>query len=111
MLVKTLKNHLNCKEIKPVNPKGNQFWIFIGRTAAEAEASVLWPPDLKSWLIGKVPDAWKDWSQKEKGVAEDEMVRSHHQLNGHEFEQIMDLSEGQRSLVYCSPWGYKELDS
>ena len=77
---------LDCKEIKPVNPKGNQSWIFIGRTDPEAETSILWPPDVKNWLIGKDPDAGKDWGQKEKGTTEDEMVGWHHQLNGHECE-------------------------
>ena len=77
---------LDCKEIQPVNPKGNQPWIFIGRTNAEAETPILWPPDVKNWLIGKDPDAGKDWRQEEKGTKEDEMVGWHHQLNGHEFE-------------------------
>ena len=83
-------------------------WIFIERTDAEAEALILWPPDVKTQLIGKDPDAREDWMQKEKGVAEDEMAGWHHQLNGHEFEQTLGGSEGQRSLVYCSPWGHKE---
>ena len=88
MLEKTLGRPLNSKETKPVNPKGNQPWIFIGSTDAEAEAPVLWPPDLKkSQLIGKDPDAGKDWGQEEKGTTEDEMVGWHHQLNGCEFEQ------------------------
>ena len=78
-------NH--CKEIKSVNPKGNQSWIFTGRTDAEAEASILWPPDVKNWLIGKDPDAGKDWRQEEKGMTDDEMVGWHHWLDGHEFEQ------------------------
>ena len=82
VLEKTLKSPLDCKETKPVNPKGNQPWIFIGRTDAEVEAPILWPPDVKSWLIGKDPDAGKDWRQKEKRVAEDDMVRWHHWLNG-----------------------------
>ena len=85
MLGKTLESPLNCKEIKPVNPKGNQYWIFIGRTEAEAETSVLWPPDTKSWLIRKDPDAGKDWRQEEKGTTEDEMAGWHHWLNEHEF--------------------------
>ena len=105
MLEKTLESPLNCKEIKPVNPKGNQPWIFIGRTDAEAEAPILWPPNEKTWLIEKDPDAGKDWRQ-EKGVAEDEMVRWHHLLNGHEYERDCG---GQRSLVCYSPWGGKEL--
>ena len=103
---KTLESPL---EIKPVNPKGNQPWTFIGRTDTEAEASILWPPDAKSWLTGKDPDAGKDWGQ-EKGAAEDEMVGWQHQLDGHEFQQTPGDSEGQGSLVCHSPWGCKELD-
>ena len=102
---------LDCKEIKPVNPKGNQPWIIIGRTDAEAETPIFWPPDTKSQLIGKDPNAGKDWRQKEKRAAQGEMVRQHHRLNGHEFEQTPGDSEGQGSLVYCSPWGCKELDT
>ena len=86
VLEKTLESPFDCKEIQPVYPKGNQSWIFIGRTDAEAEALVLWPPDVKNWLIGKDPDAGKDWRQEEKGTTENEMVRWHHRLNGHEFE-------------------------
>ena len=82
-----LKSPLDCKEIKPVNPKGNQSWIFIGRTDAQVETPTLWPADVKSWLIGKDPDAWQDWRQEKKGTTEDEMVGWHHQLDGHEFEQ------------------------
>ena len=85
VLEKTLESSLDCKEIKPVNPKGKQSWIFIGRTDAEAETSILWPPDAKNWLIGKDPDAGKDWRQEEQGMTEDEIVGWHHQLNGHEF--------------------------
>ena len=91
-------------------PRGNQSWVFIGRTDAEAEASILWPPDVKSWLLGKGPDAGKDWGQEEKGMTEDGVVRWHHQLNGHEFEQAPGDSEGQGSLACCSPWGCKESD-
>ena len=86
VLEKTLESPLDCKEIQPVHPKGNQSWIFIGRTDAEAETPILWPPDLKSWLIWKDPDAGKDWGQEEKGTTEDEMVGWHHWLKGHEFE-------------------------
>ena len=94
---------LDCKEIQPVHPKGNQSWIFIGRT--DAEAPILWPPSAKNWLIGKDPDAGKDWRQ-EKGSIEDKMVRWHHQHNGHEFEQAPRVGgDGQGSLVCCSPWG------
>ena len=86
VLEKTLESPLDCKGIKPVNPKGNQPWIFIGRTDAKAEAPIVWPHDVKNWLIGKDPDAGKDWTQEENEMTEDEMVGSHHQLNGHEFE-------------------------
>ena len=86
VLEKTLESPLDCKEIQPVHPKGNQSWIFIGRTDVEAEAPVLWPSDAKSWLIWKDPDSGKDWRREEKGTTEDEMVGWHHQLNGHEFE-------------------------
>ena len=91
VLEKTLESPLDCKEIQPVNPKRNQSWIFIGRTDAEAETPILWPPDLGNWLIGKDPDAGKNWRQEQKGVTEDEMVEWHHQLNGHEFEQLREL--------------------
>ena len=111
LLDKTLESPLDSKEIKPVNPKGNQCWMFIGRTGAEAEAPILWSPIEKSQFIGKDPDAGKDWGQEEKGVTEDEMVEWHQQLNAHEFEQTPGDSEGQRSLACCSPWGCKELDT
>ena len=91
-------------EIQPVNPKGNQSWIFIGRTDAEAEVPILWPPAAKNWLIGKDPDAGKDWRQEEKGMTEDEMVGWHHPLNGHEFEHAPGVGDGQGSLACCSPW-------
>ena len=110
VLEKTLESPLQCKEIKPVDPKGNQCWIFIGRIDAKAEAPILWPTDEKSWLSGKDPDAWKDWWQKEKGMTEDEMVGWHHRLDGHEFEQAPGVGDGQGGLVCCSPWGHKELD-
>ena len=84
---KALESPLDCKEVKPVNLKGYQSWVFIGRTDAEVETPILWPPDVKSWPIGKDPDTGKNWRQKEKGAVEDEMVRQHHWLNGHEFEQ------------------------
>ena len=86
VLEKTLKSPLDCKEIQPVHPKGDQSWVFIGRTDAEAETSILWPPDGKSWLIGKDPDARRDWGQEEKGMTENEMAEWHHRLDGHEFE-------------------------
>ena len=103
----TLSSPLDCKEIKPVNPKGNQSWIFIRRTDAEVEAPIFWPPDGKNWIIGKDPDAGKEWRQ-EKGTREDEMLRWHHWLYGHEFEQALRVGDGQGSLVCCSPWDWKE---
>ena len=111
VLEKTLESPLDCKEIQLVNPKGNQSWIFIGRTDVEAETPIIWPPDAKSWLIGKDSDAGKDWRQEEKGTTQDEMVGWHHQLNGHEFEQVLGVGDGQGSLVCCSLWGHKELDT
>ena len=111
VLEKTLKSPLDCKEIKPVHPKGNQPWIFTGRTDVEAEAPILWLPDVKNWLLGKDPDAGKDWRQEEKGTTEDEIVGWHHWLNGHEFEQAPGVGDGQGSLVYCSPWGHSQSDT
>ena len=110
VLEKTLESPLDCKQIKPVNPKGNQSWIFTGRTNAEAEAPILWPPDVKNWLAGKDPDAAKDWKQEENGVTENEMVGWHLRLNRHEFEQDLRVGDGQRSLACCdpSPWGRKK---
>ena len=108
---RTLESPLGCKEIKSVHPKGNQPWIFILRTDAKAEAPILWPPDEKSWFIGKDPDAGQDWRQEEKGMTEDEMVGWHHQINAHESEQTPGDGEGQGSLACCSPWAHKELDS
>ena len=101
---------LDNKEIQPVHPKGNQSWIFIGRTDAEAESPVLWPPDAKNWLIGKDLDAGKDWKQEEKGMTEDEMVGWHHWFDGHEFDQAPGVGNGQESLACCSPWGRKDSD-
>ena len=111
VLEKTLESPLDSKKIKPINFKGNQPWIFIARTGAEAEAPIPWPPYAESWLIGKDPDAEKDWRQEEKGVTEDKMVEWHHWLNGHEFEQTPGDSEGQGSLACCSPWGHRESDT
>ena len=111
VLEKTLESPLDCKEIKPVSPKGNQPGIFIGRTDAEAEAPVLWPPYAKSQLIGKDPDGGKDWGQEEKGMTEDEMTGWHHWLNGHVFVQTLGDGEGQGSLVCCSAWGHKESNT
>ena len=110
VLEKTLESPLDCNEIKPVNPKENQSWIFIGRTDAEAETPILWPPDAKNWLIRKDPDAGKDWRQEEKGTTEDKMVGWHHWLNEHEFKQGLEDGEGQWSLACCSPWGCKRLN-
>ena len=111
VLEKTLESPLDCREIKPVNLKGNQPQIFIGRTDGKAEAVVVWPPDAKSQLIGKDTDAGKDRRQKEKRMTEDEMVGWHHWLNGHEFEQLPEDGEGQGSLACCSSKGRKELDT
>ena len=106
-----LESPLDCKDFKPVNPKGNQSWIFIGRTDAEAEALMLWPPDVKSQLVGRDPDAGKDWRREEKGKTEDEMVGWHYHLDGHEFVQAPADGEGQGSLGFCSPWGHNESDT
>ena len=111
MLEKTLQSPLDCKEIKPVNPKRNQSWIFIVRTDAEAETPILGPPDAKNWLIRKDPDAGRDWRREEKGMTEDEMIGWHHRLNGHEFEQALGVGDGQGSLACCSAWGRKESDT
>ena len=111
VLEKTLESPLDSKEIQPVHPKGNQLGIFIGRTDAVAETSILWPLDVKSWLIWKDPDAGKDWKWKEKGMTEDEMFGWHHWFNGHEFEPALGDGEGQGSLACCSPWGCRESDT
>ena len=111
VLEKTLESPLDCKEIKSVYPKGNQPWIFTGRTGAKAEAPIVWPPDVSSQLTGKDPEAGKGWGQEEKGKAENEMVGWHHRLNGYEFQQILGYSEGQGSLACCSSWDHKELDT
>ena len=102
---------LGLQEVQPVHPKGNQSWIFIGRTDAEGETPILWLPDAKNWLTGKDPVAGKDWRWDEKGMTEDEMVGWRHWLDEHEFEQTLGAGDGQRSLVYCSPWGCKESDT
>ena len=109
MLKKTFESPLDCKEIKPVNPKGTQSWMFIGRT--DVEVPILWPSDAKNWFIGKDPDAKKDWRQDEKGMTEDAMVGWHHQLDGHEFEQALGVGEGLGSLACCSPWGLKDSNT
>ena len=109
VLEKTLKSPLDCKEIQPVNPKGNQSWTLIGRTDAAPETPILWPPDVKNWLIGKNSDAEKGWRQAGKGTTEDERVGWHHQLNGHEFEQALGVGDGQGGLACCSAWGCKVI--
>ena len=111
VLEKTRESPLDYKEIKPVNPKGNQSWLFTGMTDAEAEAPILWPPAAKSWLVRKDSDAGKEWRQEKKGMTEDKMAEWHHWLNGHEFEQASGDGEGQGSLACCSPWGHKESDT
>ena len=107
---KTLESPLDCKEIQPVHPKGDQSWVFIGRTDFEAETPVLWPPDAKSWFIWKDLDAGKGWGQEEKGTTEDEMVGWHHRLNGHGFGWTPGVGDGQGGLACCSSWGRKESD-
>ena len=111
VLEKTLKSPFDCKEIQPVHPRGDQSWIFMRRTDAEAETPILWPPDVKSWLIWKDPDAGKDWRQEEKGTTEDEMAGWHHGLAGLEFEQALGAGDSQGGLVCCSLWGHQESDT
>jgi len=106
-----LESPLDCKEIQPVHPKGNQSWMFIGRTDAEAEAPILWPPDAKNWLLGKDPDAGRDWGKEQKGTTEGEMVGWHQRLDAHGFGQIPGGSDGERSLGCCSLQGHKESDT
>ena len=110
VVLKTFESSLECKEIKSANPKGNRSWIFTERTDAEAETPVLRPPDVKNWLLGKDPNAGKDWKQEEKGMTEDEMVAWHHLLDRYEFEQAPGVGEGQGSLACCSLWGCKGSD-
>ena len=111
VLEKTFESSLDCREIKPINPKGNQSWIFIGKVDAKAKAPILWAPDTKSWLIRKDRDAGKDWRQEEKETTEDEIVGWHHRVNGHQFEQALGVGDGQGSLACCSLWGCKESDT
>ena len=111
VLEKTLESPLDCKKIQPVHPKGDQSWVFIGRTDVEAETPILWPPHAKSWLIWRDPDAEKDWGQEEKGTTADEIVGWHHQLNGHEFGWTTDVGDGQGGLVCRGSWGCKESDA
>ena len=110
VLEKTLERPLDCEEIQPVHPKGDQSWIFIGGTDVEAETPVLWPPDVKSWLIWKDPDAGRGWGQEEKSTTEDEMVGWHHRLSGHGFGWTPGVSDGQGGLACCSSWGWRESD-
>ena len=110
VLEKTLESPLDCKEIQPVHPKGDQSGVFFGRTDVEAEILILWPPDMQSSLIWKDPDAGKDWGQAEKGMTEDEMVGWHHRLNGCGFGWIPEVGDGQGGLACCSSWGHKESD-
>ena len=111
VLEKTLESPLYCKETQPVHPKGDQSCVFTGRTDAWAETPIFWPPNAKSWLIWKEPDAEKDWGQEEKGMTEDEVVGWHHRLNGHGFEWTPGVGDGQGSLMWCSPRGRKESDT
>ena len=111
VLDKTLESPLDCKKIQPVHPKGDQSWMFIARTDAEAETPILWLLHVKNWLIGKDPAAGKEWRQEEKGMTEDEMVGWHHWLDEHEFEQALGVGDGQGTLASSSPRGYKELDT
>ena len=111
VLERTLESSLDSKEIQLVHPKGNKSWIFIGRTDAEAETPILWPPNGKSWLTGKDPNARKDWRLEEKGMTEDEIIGWHHQFNGHEFEPAPGVGDGQGSLACCSPWACKQSDT
>ena len=111
VMEKTLESPLDCKEIQPVHPKAHQSWVFTGRTDAEAETPILWPPHAKSWLIAKDPDAGRDWGQKEKGMMQDEMAGWHHWLDGHEFEWTPGVGDGQGGLACWDSWGCKQLDT
>ena len=111
VLESLLESPLDCKEIQPVHPKGDQSWVFIGRTDAKAETPVLWPPDAESCLIGKNSDAGRDWGQEEKEMTEDEMAGWHHQLDGHEFNSTPGVGDGQGGLACCDSWGHKESDT
>ena len=111
MLEKTLESPLDCKEIQPVPPKGDQSWVFIERNDAKAETPILWPSHVKSWLIGKDPDAGRDWRQEETGTTEDEMAGWHHWLNGHESAWILGVGDGQGGLACCDSWGCEESDT
>ena len=110
VLEKTLESPLDCKEIQPVHPRGDQPWVFFGRNDAKAETPIVWPPHEKSWLIGKDSDAGRDWGQEEKGTTEDEMTGWHHRLDGHEFGWTSGDGDGPGGLACCNSWGRKELD-
>ena len=110
LLEKTLDSPFDCKEIQPVHSKGDQSWVFFGRNDAKAEAPVLWPPHVKSWLIGKNSDAGRDWGQEEKGTTENEMAGWHHRLDGREFEWTPGVGDGQGGLAWCNSWGHKESE-
>ena len=110
VLEKTVESPLDCKEIQSVHSKGDQSWVFIGRTDAKAKTPILWPPHVKCWLTGKDPDAGRDWGQVKKGTTEDEMAGWHHRLDGHEFEWTLGVGDGQGGLVYCDSWGHKQSD-
>ena len=111
VLEKTLERPLEYKKIQPVHPKGDQSWVFIGRTDAKAETPILWSPHVKGWLIGKDPDAGRDWGQEEKGMTEDEMAGQYHWLDGHEFGWTPGVGDGQGGLGCCDSWGHKESDT
>ena len=111
VLEKTLENPLDCKEIQPVDSKGDQSWVFIGRTDSKAETPILWPSHVKCWLIGKDPDAGRDWGQEEKGMKEDEMAGWHHGLDAHEFGWTLGVGDGQGGLACCNSWNHKESDT
>ena len=111
VLKRTLESPLDCKEIQPVHPEGDQSWVFIGQTDAEAETPILWPPDAKSWLIGKDPDAGRDWGQEEKGMTEDEMAGWHHRLDEHGFGWTPGVGDGQGGLAWWDSWGHKQFDT
>ena len=111
VLEKTLESPLDCKEIQPVHSKGDQSWVFFGRNDAKAETPIIWPPHVKSWLIGKDPDAGRDWGQEKKGMTEDEMAGWHHWLDGREFEWTPGVGDGQGGLACCDSWGHGELDT
>ena len=110
VLEKTLESPLDCKEIQPVHLKGDRSWVFFGRNDADAETPVLWPPHAKSWLLGKDPDAGRDWGQEDKGTTVNEMVGWYHRFNGHEFEWTPGVGDGQGGLACCGSWGCKESD-